>query len=70
MSNILLDTISIERLHSIEKEREEVMSSIEFQTWMAELNVSQSYEDPTPKLKAREIMSLWESSPNKWVGAV
>jgi hypothetical protein len=70
MSKDLLNTISIERLNSIEREREEVMGSIEFQNWVAELNVSQSYEDPTPKLKAREIMSLWESSPNKWVGAV
>jgi hypothetical protein len=65
MSNILLDTISIERLHSIEKEREEVMGSIEFQKWMAELNVSQSYEDPNPKLKAVEIMSQWDTK-GKW----
>ena len=31
----------------LEKERNETMSTLEFQQWMRELNVSQSYEDPT-----------------------
>jgi hypothetical protein len=60
MSNILLDTIStisIDTLHSIEKERAETMSKVEFIKWMRELNVSRLYEDPSGKLKAREIMS-------------
>jgi hypothetical protein len=63
-SNVM-SSISIERLHSIEKEREEVMGSIGFQKWMEELNVSQSWEDPNPKLKAVEIMSQWDTK-GKW----
>ena len=52
-------TTSIERLEQIEMERFEVMANPAYQTWMKELNVSQSYVNPEPRQRAREMMSLW-----------
>ena len=60
MSNNVMGSISIERLHSIEREREEVKGSIEFQKWVSELNVSRSYVDMTPIWKAREMNECYE----------
>ena len=45
-----------ERLHSI---RESTMVDPQYIQWVAALRVSQSYEDPTGKIKARELMSEW-----------
>jgi len=60
MSNNVMGSISIERLHSIEREREEIRGSIEFQKWVSELNVSRSYVDLTPVWKAREMNECYE----------
>lgn len=60
MSNNVMGSISIERLHSIEREREEIRGSIEFQKWVSELNVSRSYVDKTPIWKAREMNECYE----------
>lgn len=49
----------IQKMELIEKERNEVMSNPMFQQWMKELNVSQSYEDPTSKLNARDLQSQY-----------
>lgn len=49
----------IELLEKVEMERNETMSDINFQKWMRELNVSQSYEDPTSKINARELQSQY-----------
>ena len=56
----VMGSISIERLHSIEKEREEIVGSIEFQKWMNELHVSRMWVDPTGSLNAREMMSEYD----------
>jgi hypothetical protein len=40
----------------LEKERNETIATLEFQEWMKELNVSQSYEDPTLKHNAGDLM--------------
>ena len=45
-----------ERLHSI---RENTMVDPQYIEWVTALRVSQSYEDPTGKIKARELMSEW-----------
>jgi hypothetical protein len=45
-----------ERLHSI---RESTMVDPQYIEWVTALRVSQSYEDPTGKIKARELMSEW-----------
>lgn len=49
----------IELLEKIESERNLTMSDHNFQNWMRELRVSQSYEDPTPKINARELQSQY-----------
>ena len=55
-----MENISIERLEQIEKERLETMASKKFQQWMKQLNVSQSYSEPTSKLNAREINQQYD----------
>ena len=50
----------VERMEEIEKERNETMSDPKFQNWMSNLNVSQSYEDPEGKIKAREVQSQYD----------
>jgi hypothetical protein len=52
--------ITIERMEEIELERNETMSDPAFQNWMSNLNVSQSYEDPEGKIKAREVQSQYD----------
>ena len=46
----------------LEKEREETIGTLEFQNWMKELNVSQSYEDPTLKLNASDLMRQYNTN--------
>ena len=50
--------VSIEKWEEVEAQREEVMGSTEFQNWVKELNVSRSWEDPQPKLRATEMMRI------------
>ena len=60
----MLDTIKMKfflKIREVEQQREETMASLEFQQWMKELNVSQSYEDPAGKLNARDIMNQYDS---------
>ena len=45
----------------LEKERVETMATLEFQEWMRDLNVSQSYEDPTLKHNALDLMNQYDS---------
>jgi hypothetical protein len=58
----MLDTIKMKfflKMNEIENQRNETMSDVKFQQWMRELNVSQSYEDPTLKLNARDVQSQY-----------
>ena len=55
-----MENISIERLEQIEKERLETMASKKFQQWMKQLNVSQSYSEPTSKFNAREMNQQYD----------
>jgi hypothetical protein len=52
--------IDVTQWEQLEKERELTMSDPKFQQWMSELNVSQSYEDPTFKLNARDVQSQYD----------
>ena len=52
--------IDVTQWEQLEKERELTMSDPKFQRWMSELNVSQSYEDPTFKLNARDVQSQYD----------
>lgn len=55
----------IEVMERVEMERNETMSDPKFQQWMSELHVSQSYEDPTLKLNARDVQSQYSSKGYK-----
>ena len=59
--------VSIERLEQIEQERQEVIGDPAYQQWMRELNVSQSYEDKTLKLNAREMLRQYNYLNYKFV---
>lgn len=59
----MLDTIKMKfflKMQDIENERNETMATLEFQQWMKDLNVSQSYEDPTLKHNAGDLMRQYD----------
>ena len=55
-----MENITIERLEQIERERLETMANKKFQQWMKQLNISQSYSEPTSKLNAREMNNQYD----------
>jgi hypothetical protein len=57
--NTIMGSMSIEEYEALQSVRENTMVSSEYIQWMSELAVSSSYEDPTGRLRAREIMSSW-----------
>ncbi len=57
--------IEVEQMELVEIERNLTMSDPKFQQWMKELRVSQSYEDPTLKLNARDVQSQYSSKGYK-----
>lgn len=56
----IMGSMSIEEYEALQSVRENTMVSSEYIQWMSELAVSSSYEDPTGRLRAREIMSSWD----------
>ena len=58
---------SIERLEQIEQERQKVIGDPAYQQWMRELNVSQSYSEPTGRLNARDMNNQYNYSNYKFV---
>ena len=61
--------ISFERLEQIEKERNKIMEDKNFHQWMKELNVSQSYQDKTPIIKAMDLLKQYDYSEYKFLGS-
>ena len=57
--------IEVEQMELVEIERNLTMSDPKFQQWMKEMRVSQSYEDPTLKLNARDVQSQYSSKGYK-----
>ncbi len=51
---------TIEKMEQLELERNQTMSDPAFQNWMRNLNVSQSYEDPTLRLNAKDVQSQYD----------
>ena len=45
----------------LEQERQETIGTLEFQNWMTELGVSKSYEDPTLKHNAGDLMRQYNT---------
>lgn len=62
MDNIVLGSVSWERLQEIENQRNQTYANPEFQSWMQALNVSGSWVDKTYILNAREAMREWDCS--------
>ncbi len=65
-----LDNISIERLHSIEREREETQSMQEFREWCKQLHIGSRVE--VKDSRATELMQQYvdkdgRSNYPKWV---
>ena len=61
---IVIDNISIERLHSIEREREEVQSTKEFQNWCKQMRIGSRVE--VKDTRANELMAQYEDYHN-WI---
>jgi len=64
MQSIVLDSITIERLHSIERERETTMIDKEFIQWCRDMNIGARVE--VKDYKAEEMMQQYPNYP-KWV---
>ena len=59
-----MNSIDIDRLHSIEKEREKVLSDENFQQWCKEMNIGVRVE--VKDYRATELMQQYSNYP-KWV---
>ena len=57
-----MNNVSIERLEEIEEERQHTLGDSNFQLWMKELNVSQSYIELTSLLRAKDIIRQYDYS--------
>ena len=64
MHSIVLDRISVDKLHSIEREREEVLSDKAFQQWCKDMNIGSRVE--VKDYRADELMKQYDNYP-KWV---
>ena len=62
--SIVLDKVSIERLHSIEREREEVLQDKEFQNWCKQMNIGARVE--VKDKRANELMAQYDGYTN-WI---
>lgn len=57
----VMGSMSTEAYEELTTIRENTMVDREFIHWMSSLNVSRSYEDPTGKIRAKDIMSSWDT---------
>ena len=64
MQSIVLDSITIERLHSIERERETIMSDENFIQWCKDMRIGARVE--VKDYKSNELMQQYPNYP-KWV---
>jgi ribosomal protein RSM22 (predicted rRNA methylase) len=66
-SNTIVNTIQsidIDKYHSIEKEREKILNDKEFQKWCKDLNIGSRVE--VKDYRSNELMSQYTNYP-KWV---
>lgn len=60
----MLNTIHMNyflKAQELEQQRNETMANPEFQAWMKELNVSQSFEDRTAKIQAYDLQRQYNT---------
>ena len=62
--SIVLDRVSIDTLHSIEREREEVMQDKEFIQWCKDMNIGARVE--VKDKRANELMQQYDRYTN-WI---
>jgi hypothetical protein len=64
--NIIVDSIDIERYHSIEKEREKLLQDTKFIAWLKEYKIGSRIE--VKDYRATELMQQYTDYP-KWVAS-
>ena len=57
-----LERLDLEKWEQLEMDRATTYADSEFQQWMSELNVSQSYEDRSGIVRANELNSQYDWS--------
>ena len=57
-----MNNCTVERLEQIEQEREQTMLNSNYQKWVKELHVSQSYVDRTAMFNAIDIIKQYDYS--------
>ena len=57
-----LERLDLEKWEQLEMDRATTYADSEFQKWMSELNVSQSYEDRSGIVRANELNSQYDWS--------
>lgn len=59
---------SIENIHSIEKQREEILASKEFQSWCKRYNIGSRVE--RRDTKATELMNQYSDRYTRWLKSI
>jgi|LauGreDrversion4_2_1035121.scaffolds.fasta_scaffold793523_1 hypothetical protein len=62
-----LSILNVDRLQEIEQEREATKLDINFQKWVKELRVSQSYKDNSGILNARDMLADYDMNKYKMI---
>ena len=57
-----LENLDLEKYEQLELERSQTMNDPNFQSWVSELNISQSYEDRTGIINANELNKQYDYS--------
>ena len=57
-----LQNLDLEKWEQLELERSQTMNDPKFQSWVSELNISQSYEDRTGIINANELNKQYDYS--------
>lgn len=65
MNSISIGYSNIERVHSIEKEREEILNSKEYRDWCKRYNIGSRVESRDSR--ATELMEQYSSRYTNWV---
>lgn len=52
----------IQAYEVLERSREETMADPKFQLWVKELNISQSYVEPTSRIRANDLNKQYDYS--------
>lgn len=59
---------SIDKIHSIEKQREEILASKEFQSWCKRYNIGSRVE--VRDTKATELMNQYSERYTRWLKSI